>query len=239
MKILALDTALGACSIAVMDGSNLLAHFFEERARGHAETLLPSLKALMGEIQISFDDLDLIAVSVGPGTFTGLRIGLSAARGIALASSTPCIGITTLEALAASVPRETSKTRSIVVATDARRNEVYLQTFLYNDTAPHPVSVQEARAVPIDEVEQYLPVSSFVILGSGADLLLNAEQIDTNRCEILDLDENPDARIIASLARAEGIPEPNSPPPAPVYLRSPDAKLPGGKDLKPASDARS
>lgn len=239
MKILALDTALGACSIAVMDDSSLLAHFSEERARGHAETLLPSLKNLLKEIQISFDDLDLIAVSVGPGTFTGLRIGLSAARGIALASSTPCIGVTTLESLAASVSREISKTRSIVVATDARRKEVYLQTFIYNDMEQHPVPTQEARSVPIDEVKKYLPASSCVILGSGAGLLLNAGQIDTNRCEILALDPNPNARIIASLARAKGIPEPGSPPPAPVYLRSPDAKLPGGKDLKPVSNDRS
>ena len=239
MKILALDTALNACSAAVMDGPNLLGHFHEERARGHAETLLPELKTLLNGIQMRFEDLDLIAVSVGPGTFTGLRIGLAAARGIALAASIPCIGITTLEALAASVSQEKAGSRSIVIATDARRKEVYLQTFIYNGSGQYPVPTQEALAVPIESAEKHLPSSPFVILGSGTDLLLNAGKIDADKSEILDLDSNPDARVIATLALARGVPLTGNPPPAPVYLRSPDAKLPGGKDLIPTLNNQS
>lgn len=235
MKILALDTALNACSVSITDGSILRAFRYEERSRGHAETLLPLIKALMDEAQTTFDDLDLIAVSVGPGTFTGLRIGLAAARGLALASNTPCIGITTLEALAASVKPEIAKGRPIVATADARRKEIYIQSFTYNEEGTSPEPLCEAEAVPIELADHALPKEPYVILGNGSSLLQSAGKIQSSLCEILDLDPNPDARIIAALAAKRGIPPKGSPAPAPVYLRKPDAKLPGGiePDTKP------
>lgn len=232
MKILALDTALNACSVAIVSGTDLLAHTHEERARGHAEKLIPTIKTLMHKTEMSFEELDLIAVSVGPGTFTGLRIGLAAARGISLASTTPCVGVTTLETLAASVSPEKADGRPIVVAIDARRKEVYLQIFAYDGAQEFPSPLSEAKAVPIEETAEFLPTSSFVILGSGAELLQNSTGFNKTLSEQLDHDPNPDARIIAAIGLAKGRPAEGSPPPAPVYLRSPDAKLPGGKDLK-------
>ena len=86
MKILAFDTALNACSVAIADDGQVLAHTHEKRRRGHAETLLPMIEDEMKKAGITYEDLDLLAVTVGPGTFTGLRIGLAAARGISIAS---------------------------------------------------------------------------------------------------------------------------------------------------------
>ncbi|MEP3247994.1 MAG: tRNA (adenosine(37)-N6)-threonylcarbamoyltransferase complex dimerization subunit type 1 TsaB [Sneathiella sp.] len=226
MKILALDTALNACSVAVMDGEKILASCHEARARGHAESLLPMMRQRMDESELTFEDLDAIAVSVGPGTFTGLRIGLAAARGIALAAGLPCIGITTLEALAASVPPDQAEGKSIMVAIDARRQEIYGQSFV---AAPNLEPLQCAKAIPVQEAASMLPDTPFVLLGSGAALLKDAGILEKSDAQILDLKPDPDAKIIGKLALDRKLPAKNTPPPDPVYLRAPDAKLPGGK----------
>ncbi len=228
MKILALDTAFNACSVALLDGETLLASRHEARSRGHAERLLPMIQEQMSEAELAFGALDLIAVSVGPGTFTGLRIGLAAARGISLAADIPAIGITTLEALAASVPEEMAAGRPVVVASDARRKEVYLQTFSPDNLATVPEPLNEAKACPISQTTEALPDTAFNILGSGASLLKDAGILTGQEVHILDLDTDPDARVIGRLALHKGLPDKDILPPSPVYLRAPDAKLPGG-----------
>ncbi len=230
MKILALDTALNACSVAIVDGSNILAEQHEERARGHAERLIPMIKKLMNQACLTFENLDLIAVSVGPGTFTGLRIGLSAARGISLASSTPCLGITTLETLAASVSSTQANDRPIVVAIDARRKEVYFQIFKFSKTHEFPIPMDTPRAIPLSDIKPSLPTVPFVLIGSGAKLIDEAGLLEDKQAEILNINPNPEAYLLARIAHRHGLPAVGSPSPAPVYLRAPDAKLPGGID---------
>ncbi|WP_169543551.1 tRNA (adenosine(37)-N6)-threonylcarbamoyltransferase complex dimerization subunit type 1 TsaB [Sneathiella aquimaris] len=229
MKILALDTALNACSVALMENTEILLERSEPRARGHAEKLLPMVRDMMTECQIDFAQLNGIAVSVGPGTFTGLRIGLSAARGMALAAGIPALGITTLEALAASVSADQHQTRPVTIAIDARRQEVYLQSFDPQTLATSPVPLAPARAVPIKNVTDFLPKEPFVLLGSGAGLLQEAGMLRALSFEILDLPENPAASRLGRIAALRGF-ETATEPPAPLYLRSPDAKLPGGID---------
>ena len=101
MRLLAIDTALEACSVALLDGDTVAAQETQAMARGHAEALMPMLARLQENAAFYFAVIDRIAVTVGPGSFTGLRVGISAARGIALATAKPVVGITTLEALAA------------------------------------------------------------------------------------------------------------------------------------------
>src|SRR3978361_482116 len=103
MLILAIDTALDACAAAVLDTdtSQLVAQESQAMKRGHAEALMPLIARVMKESGIAFSSLDRIAVTTGPGSFTGLRVGLSAARGIALAAEKPVVGVTTLTAHAA------------------------------------------------------------------------------------------------------------------------------------------
>lgn len=225
-----MDTALEACSVAITASDDILASHFEARNRGHAETLLPLIKSLMSEAKLSFEDLDMLAVSVGPGTFTGLRIGLAAARGIALAAGKPCIGITTLEALTASLSPDTARGKDILVAADARRKEVYFQIFRYEEGASLPTPVTEAKARPIADVGADLGAHAYIGIGNGCHLLEKAGQFEKVDIFISDAEHNPDARVISKIALARGLPEGAVPPPAPVYLRAPDAKLPGGID---------
>jgi tRNA threonylcarbamoyladenosine biosynthesis protein TsaB len=99
MKLLAVDTALGACSVAILDHQTVLAHHFVPMARGHAEALAPMVQDAMAGI--AFASLDRLAVTTGPGTFTGQRVGLAFMRGLRIALRKPLIGVTTLEAIAA------------------------------------------------------------------------------------------------------------------------------------------
>src|SRR3954468_5049331 len=130
MRVLAIDTALGACSAAVFDAErgDIIASETVAMSRGHAEAVMPLIARVMDLADIEFAELDRIAVTTGPGSFTGLRVGISAARGIALASGRPAIGLSTLAGFAA--PYIAAHDSSPVVAViDARHEHVYLQVF--------------------------------------------------------------------------------------------------------------
>ena len=146
MNILAFDTTLGACSAAVFDSAanRVLASEFAAMQRGHAEALMPMVARVMAASALSFTDIDRFAVTLGPGSFTGVRVGVAAARALALACARPAIGIGTLEALAASLPaaarlpaacapgsgaQAAAADGAFAIALDARRGEVYVQPF--------------------------------------------------------------------------------------------------------------
>ncbi|ABS65211.1 peptidase M22 glycoprotease [Parvibaculum lavamentivorans DS-1] len=225
MLVLALDTAQGALSAAIRDGEGELASIFELRTRGHAEALLPALETLMAEAALGFSDLDALAVTVGPGTFTGLRVGLAAARGLALALGLPLVGVTTLEAIAE--PAEAKPEEIIVSSFDARRNEVYLQAF----SSLH-VSLAGPQLVGLDDVAAHLPAGPLVLVGTGAQLLAECLKGRAG-LRLSDARPQPDAAAVARIAmarlEAEGL-EAFRTAPHPLYLRAPDAKLPGGID---------
>ena len=113
MLILAIDTALDACAAGVLDtdADRLIAQESQAMKRGHAEALMPLIARVMKASGIAFADLDRIAATTGPGSFTGLRVGLSAARGIALAAGKPVVGLTTLAAYAAPIVSRTARSR--------------------------------------------------------------------------------------------------------------------------------
>src|SRR6202023_3460064 len=126
MLILAIDTALDACAAGVLDidAGRVIAQESLAMKRGHAEALMPLIARVIKESGIAFASLDRIAVTTGPGSFTGLRVGLSAARGIALAASKPVVGLTTLTAYAAPVVSENGE-HLIISAIDARHDHAY------------------------------------------------------------------------------------------------------------------
>jgi tRNA threonylcarbamoyladenosine biosynthesis protein TsaB len=215
MLVLALDTAMNACSVAVVDcgdgDARVLSRASEQMDRGHAEALLPMVAAAMGEAAISFSELSMVAVTVGPGTFTGARIGISAARGYALASDIPVVGVSTLQAVAMNAPRDEG--RDIVVAFDAHRGEVYVQRF----TGPDRHSLSAPQILPLAEACALLERRPVALIGSGAPLLL--ERLDDPAgTEILEASGLPDPVQVARLAAIRGL------PPVPLYLRPPDAK---------------
>jgi len=210
MIVLGLDTCLNACSVAVRDGPAVLAHRSEAMARGHQERLAPMAEAVMADAGLAFGRLQRIGATVGPGSFTGLRVGVAFAKGLASALSIPAVGVGALEALAASA------TGLVAAVIDARRDQVYLQLFEGGAAlmAPDvlPIGTAAARLV---ELAMGRPLT---LVGSGAPLLADAAP----GAKVLTPD-GCDASLVARLA-AEKTPTPIRP----LYLRAPDAKLPGG-----------
>ncbi|HEY3947437.1 tRNA (adenosine(37)-N6)-threonylcarbamoyltransferase complex dimerization subunit type 1 TsaB [Phenylobacterium sp.] len=208
MLTLGLDTCLSACSVAVLDGARVLASAREVMARGHQERLAPMAREVMAQAGIGFPALDRIATTVGPGSFTGLRVGVAFAKGLSLALDRPAVGIGTLEALAQQAGG------LVFPAIDARRGQLYLQAFEdgYALMAPDAVTA-EVAAARIAELSQGRP---FTLVGSGAVLLAGFAPAAT----VVETD-GANARDVARLAqgRAPG-------PLKPLYLRAPDAKLP-------------
>jgi tRNA threonylcarbamoyl adenosine modification protein YeaZ len=214
MLVLAIDTALAACSAAVFDAERGVALAAESQPmlRGHAEALLPLVARVMQAAQTRFVDLQRIAVTTGPGSFTGLRVGISAARAIALAAGLPAIGVTTLEAYAA--PYLASGEGPVAVAIDARHQHVYLQVFAADGRA-----LVAARVASLAEAVAAAKGAARVI-GSGAPLIAAAWP-GGEAPPVFDPREAPDigwvARLGASAAKS-------STPPKPLYLRAPDAR---------------
>ncbi len=221
MKLLAVDTALGACSVALLDGGTVLAHRFAVMERGHAEALAPMVAdAMQG---FAFSDLDCLAVTVGPGTFTGQRVGLAFMRGLRLALNRPLHGVTTLEAIAAAAEAETGQTRAAAIH-DARRAEAYL---LLRENG---VVVQEPIVLPFaDAVERIRAFGPAALAGTGAP---QAAEALGSRFPLSSI-RQPDALWVAHLARLRPAPDGA---PGPLYLRAPDAKLPGNKSVEQVTD---
>src|ERR1700733_4635156 len=147
MRVLAIDTALAACSAAVLDTDDggIVASESLPMTRGHAEALMPLLARLMQDANMAFRDIDRVVVTTGPGSFTGLRVGIAAARGIALAAGKPAVGLSTLSAYAAPHLAE-DETVPVLAAIDARHEHVYLQVF-----AAGGRSADAPRLVPLSE----------------------------------------------------------------------------------------
>jgi tRNA threonylcarbamoyladenosine biosynthesis protein TsaB len=217
MLVLAIDTALDACSAAVLDSDRRVIVASETLAmqRGHAEALMPLIARVMDSAAIEFRGLDRIAVTTGPGSFTGLRVGISAARGIALAAGKPAIGLTTLAAFAAPHIAE-DDTLPVVAAIDARHGHVYLQVFGPRGRtliAPKVASLREAvRAAQTDPAR---------IVGSAAQLIAAAWPKTEPSPPTVDQRGAPDIGWIARLAAAA---DEGHGSPKPLYLRAPDAQ---------------
>ncbi|MEK9754465.1 MAG: tRNA (adenosine(37)-N6)-threonylcarbamoyltransferase complex dimerization subunit type 1 TsaB, partial [Rhodospirillaceae bacterium] len=125
--ILAIDTSTAACSVALWRDGAVVAARLEMLGRGHAENLMPMADVVLEEAGVAAEALTLVAVTTGPGAFTGLRLGLAAARGLTLALGVPCAGFTTTETLAAAVAAEAGE--AIVAALDSKRGDFYVQVF--------------------------------------------------------------------------------------------------------------
>ncbi len=211
MIVLAFDTALAACSAALYDTrlDKVLSARHALMAQGHAEALPGMIAGVMGEAGLAMSAIDRIAVTRGPGTFTGVRIGLATARGFALALERPAIGIGTLEALAAAVPA--GGERSVVSIIDARRGEVYLQIFAADGTPQ-----DNPRLASIESAVEQIPENARLV-GTGADLPAFA----AFRTEIAQVPALPDA---ACFIRRAATMAPDAALLEPLYLRAPDAK---------------
>lgn len=157
--LLAIDTAAPRLALAVLRGERVDAHV-EQMATGQAERLFPALDELLARAGVTYNDLTRIAATTGPGSFTGLRIGLSAARGLALALGVPVLGIPSLLALSL-----TAQCDPVAVLLDARRGEAYFQAF----SGPG-IPVREAALLPMDEARRLVPQGAMTITSPLVDI---------------------------------------------------------------------
>lgn len=212
MLVLALDSAGSACSVALRRGDALLARRFAVMARGQSEVLVPMVDECMAEAGIGFAALDLVAVSVGPGAFTGIRIGLATARALGLAADKPVAGIATTSALAAAVSPAERAGRQVMVVVDSRRAELWVQRF-------------SDALLPLGPVQPLLPDQAAaladagtILVGDGAGLVAALAPAAQLHSQI-----HVDAAWVAALAAA-GWPQ-QVLPPEPLYLREADVTV--------------
>ena len=222
--ILAIDTTLAATSACLLAPGALkpLASETLYMEAGHAEALLPLIDRIVARVPRGFDALTRVAVTIGPGSFTGIRIGVAAARAIALACGIPAVGVSTLSALAA--PAITVGARPpIVAAIDARHGNVYVQSFgARGETLVGPALMSAAEAA------RALGLGPLRLIGSGGALVARAAfsigvTADTDGFHPL-----PD---IAFVARLGGLADPERAIARPFYLKAPDAKPPAASGL--------
>ena len=214
MLILAIDTALSATTVVVARDGRVLAARCNPMERGHQERAAVLVAEAMAEAGVAFQALDRIGVTLGPGSFTGVRVGLALAKGLALAWDTPLVGVGSLQALAASV----GATGATAAAIDARRERVYLQ--LFKDGAalcePDVVEIEVARATIRALRLGPQPGDALTLVGSGSSLI--GEAAPGARMESV---AYPSPEALAQLTISATLPPV---PPSPFYLRGPDAK---------------
>src|ERR1700749_4242318 len=170
MRVLAIDTALEACAAAVLDTEHggIVASESIPMVRGHAEALIPLVGRVMAKANLEFRELDRVAVTVGPGSFTGLRVGVAAARGIAVAAAKPAVGLTTLAAYAAPYIAADDVT-PLLTAIDARNDQVYMQLF-----GPGGRTLIQPRVAPLRDALRAAATGPARLVGSGAAMIATA-----------------------------------------------------------------
>jgi tRNA threonylcarbamoyladenosine biosynthesis protein TsaB len=224
MVILAIDTALPAVSACVLEESEEEPLSLETMPmeRGHAEALLPLLDRVLGQVEGGFASLDRVAVTVGPGSFTGLRVGIAAARAIGIACSIPVVGVSTLAALAAPLIME-QKPGLVGIAIDARHGNVYFSGF-----GPDGRAFLPPRITTVRDAVRSLGSGPLRLAGSGAGLLAAEAAAVGLDAEIIGDSMAPDIFYVAKLGLFA---DPSLAPPRPLYLKAPDAKVPAPTSL--------
>ena len=205
MKILALETSAKSVSVAVTEDGALLSQAYQNRGLTHSVTLMPLLDGMLRTAGLSMDDMDAVAVACGPGSFTGIRIGISAAKGLAWARELPCCGVSTLEAMAFGV---TDFEGIVAGAMDARRRQIYNAFFRCENgsvtrlCADRAVSVeqaaQELSALPEREAEENDIAYGYRLLeaaGKKRGFLISGGEVDTERMAKILLDEFRSAKL--------------------------------------------
>ncbi len=225
VNVLAFDCAGRGCAAAVVADGRVLAQRSQPMERGQAAALLPMIEAVLDAAAIGWPALDLIAVTVGPGGFTGVRIGLAAARGLALARALPLIGVTSFAAVAASVPVRRRAGRTLAVALDSKRAEIYLQCFT-GDGATWGAG----ELVALDAVDARIPGGPVLLAGDAAE---RVAPFLFGRAALVPETAIVDPVAVARLGLAAWQPGRRPPLPQPLYLRAPDTTAPRHAEAEP------
>lgn len=180
MKILSLDSSATSASVCLFDSieQKIIGEFFINTKLTHSQTLVPMIDALLASTNTVLEDIDCFAVNTGPGSFTGIRIGVSVVKGMAVALNKPCIGISTLESMAYNFVDKSDT--AICCCMDARRNQVYNALFLVNDEKV--ARLCEDRAIQVEDLLNELNSydKDIIVVGDGAHLCFNSELENKN-----------------------------------------------------------
>jgi tRNA threonylcarbamoyladenosine biosynthesis protein TsaB len=217
MLLLAFDTALGACSAAVLDtaADRVLARRSEPMERGHAERLIPLAAEVCAEAGIAAGDCRRFVATIGPGSFTGLRVAIAAARGMALAAGGDAVGISSLAAL--SEPYlAAAEPVAVLAAIDARHDHVYAALTDHQRMLAAP-----PRYMPVAEAASLAAARPVALVGPGADAVLGAWPAGASAPAVLDEAAWPDIAVVARLGAAA---DPATSPCRPLYLKAVDAR---------------
>ncbi|MDP6786418.1 MAG: tRNA (adenosine(37)-N6)-threonylcarbamoyltransferase complex dimerization subunit type 1 TsaB [Rhodospirillales bacterium] len=224
MNILSLDTALAACSVVLRRDGAVDAGCFSLMDRGQSEAIMPMVRQVMTEAGARFADIDLVAVTIGPGAFTGLRIGLAAARGLALAAGLPCLGVTTLDAVAAGVGAAERRAGTVLVVLETKRADVYAQFFDGDLNA-----LDRPRAVAPERLVDSMPpgvAGALIVAGNAAPRVVAVLEGAGVAAPLSAAPGLPDASVIARIAARRWRPGQILSPPSPLYLRPPAVTRP-------------
>ncbi len=217
VPILAIDTAAAQCAVAIVAGERVHT-MVEPQQRGQSERLMPLIVEVTSEAGMTMSDLGAIAVTTGPGSFTGLRVGLAASHGLASALGIPAIGIDSFSAFAASLPDELAK-HDLAVIVQSRRAELYWRLITRNGEAPGEPAVNLAA-----EIKSQLERRDVLLCGDGCETLRTL--LPSHKACLQSPGPDPVAIARLGLQRLEaGLP---AGLPVALYIRPPDAKLPGG-----------
>lgn len=221
MNVLALDTAATACSVTLWRQGSVLAEESVPMARGHTEVLIPMVRRVLAAAAAGFSDVNLVGVTIGPGAFTGLRVGLAAAHGIALAANVPCVGVTTLEALAAAVQGRKPDERIVLTVLDTRRGDFYAQAFSAEGTALGMPQVVDAAMLP-----SLVAAPEAWVAGDARAAAVAVLRTAGIAAEPVAGSDHADAATIAAIAAHRfhgGSIDPQLP--LPLYIRRPEATM--------------
>jgi len=198
-KILLLETSTSKCSAALSDGERIISHRETEDPRAHASRLCPFVDGILKEAGLAISDLDAVAVSGGPGSYTGLRVGVSTAKGLCFGGEKPLISVGTLDVLAwQAIEAHTLPSGAIIIPmVDARRMEVYTQTF---STAGEPLSECEAKVLDADSFSDLFASGNILVfIGDGVEKYRRfLEEHSPEKVSVcIFMEQCPDARAMA------------------------------------------
>jgi tRNA threonylcarbamoyladenosine biosynthesis protein TsaB len=219
VKILAFECATIRCSAAVWQDGVVRAHAGSDAAHGATETLVPMLSQVLETAGLELAAIERLAVTVGPGHFTGLRAGLAVARGLVVATGIPAVALTTLEVVAAATDRADRRGRHVLVAIDSKRAEPYLQIF---DEALAPLSEPVASEIA-DFAVLHRHGPPLLVAGDAGPAVADALRRAGREAVLAPGSQQPDAAVVAAIAAER---RPVDGPLRPFYLHAPAVKLP-------------
>jgi tRNA threonylcarbamoyladenosine biosynthesis protein TsaB len=220
MLILAFDTTAAACSVALWRDGTILKAEHEAMKQGQAEALVPMIERTLKKCDVDYAALDRFAVTVGPGSFTGVRVGISTGRALGLAANKPVIGVKTTEVLAAAAPEKGARILAVI---DTKRGDLYAQLFDPGLKPPGNIQIATPQTLP-----QWIGPKPVTLVGDAA---ATAANILGSNAVVSSANPLPD---VATLAQIASMREPSAQDLVPAYARAPDAVRPkAGGRLRP------